>query len=148
MLSIVPSTDSTFVMRSPVRFVYLGLSLLATILFASTTTEQGGRVFGATLTIICVIAALRSVHAGTCSVFGGNVAITTLFRTRRIPVESVAGVSRAHWTLANRCTCPRLELMDGSSLLLKEFSNYPSRTKADKDRTERVIHQLASAVGK
>ncbi len=141
------STDSTIVMRSPVRFVYLGCFLVATTLFASTSTEKGRLVFGATLTAVCAIAAVRSVHAGTCSVSDGKVVITTLFRTRRIPVGDVVGVSRAHWVLGYRRTCPKLEMKDGSSVLLKEFSRFPSRANSDNDRTEGAIRRLAAAVG-
>jgi len=147
MLLMMASTDSTLVMRSPVRFVYLGCFLVATTLFASASTEKGSLVFGATLTAICAVAAVRSVHAGTCSVSGGKVVITTLFRTRRIPVDDVAGVSRTDWVLGYRRTCPKLEMKDGSSVLLKEFSRFPARANSDNDRTEGVIRRLAGAVG-
>ncbi len=133
-------------MHSPVRFIYLGFFLVGTMLFALSSTSKGNLAFGAALTVVCIVGAVRSVHSGTCSVAGGECVLATLIRTRHIPTGEVSGVSRATWVLAYRRTCPKLELADGTSILLKEFSNYPSVARESNDRTAEVIRKLASAL--
>ncbi len=141
-------SEPQVVVHSPVRFIYLGFFLVGTLLFALFSTSKGNFAFGATLTVICLIGAVRSVHSGTCSVAGGECVLETLIRTRRIPRGDVSGVSRATWVLAYRRTCPELELADGTKILLKEFSNYPSVARESNDRTADVIRKLASALNK
>lgn len=145
----MPSTqisEPQVVVHSPVRFIYLGFFLVGTSLFALFSTSKGNLALGATLTLVCLVGAVRSVHAGTCSVAGGEFVLETLIRTRHIPRGDVSSVSRATWALAYRRTCPTLELADGTTILLREFSNHPSVARQSNDRTAEVIRKLASVL--
>ena len=136
------------VVHSPLRLIYLGSFLIGTIVFALSSASKGNLAIGAALTVVCIVGAVRSVHSGTCSVAGGECVLETLLRTRHIPTGDVSGVSRATWVLAYRRTCPKLEMTDGTSILLKEFSNYPSAARESNDRTAEVIRKLAPALDK
>ena len=98
-------------------------------------------LFALVLLAISAISAARLFATSKLTVTPAEVVVKTFGRTRHFSRGQIKGVGTQVWILGNRRICPTLELTDGKTYRLTEFSFLEGRSGTEK------AHHLAKEMG-